>query len=174
MRGEHRFGTGIIQGTIPSGFPVFWVAVPGCSRNGYGTSPNFWVQKKFIKLRQSTQNTWLRPAEFFWKFFRYSLFDLFRNLGDVFLSHFWIQCVMWLTVPCTFRCFSRNWANFLLFLKVATVLREKFSQLWRLNWSFIFITKVLISSYFEEKVSLNTKQLMISTKGTKLGGYKFV
>ena len=45
---------------------------------------------------------------------------------------------------------------FLLFLKFAMILREKFCQLWRLNWSFIFITKELISSYYEEKVSMNT------------------
>ena len=29
-------------------------------------------------------------------------------------------------------------ANFLLFLKVAMILREKFCQQWRLNWSFYF------------------------------------
>ena len=117
MRRDHRFGTGIVCGTIPNGFPVSWVAVSGCSgcsRNGYGTSPNLWIQKKFIKIRQSTQNARLRPAEVFWKFFSYSPFDLFRNLGDVILSHFWIKCVLWLTVPCIFRCFSRNCRQFSL------------------------------------------------------------
>ena len=55
--GEHRFGTRIAEGTISSGFPVFLVVVPGCSRNNYGTGPNLWVQKKLVKHRQSTQNT---------------------------------------------------------------------------------------------------------------------
>ena len=41
--------------------------------------------------------------------------------------------------------------NFLLFLKVAMILREKFCQLWRLNWSFNFKTKVLISFYYDGK-----------------------
>ena len=87
-------GQGSFGGAIRIGFPVSWVAVPGCSQNGYGTSPNLWVQKKFVKIRQSTQNTGLRPTEFFWEFFSYSLFDLFRNLGDVFLGHFWIKRVL--------------------------------------------------------------------------------
>ena len=115
MRRNDCFGTGIVWGTIPSGFPVFWVAVPGCSPNGYGTSPNLRIQKKFIKVRQSTQNTRHRPAEFFRKFFSYSPFDLCRNLGDVFLSHFWIKCVLWLTVLCIFRRFSRNCRYFSFF-----------------------------------------------------------
>ena len=45
-----RFGAGIVWRTIPSGFPVFWFVVPGCSRNSYGTSPNLWVQKKLVKF----------------------------------------------------------------------------------------------------------------------------
>ena len=44
----------------------------------------------------------------FESFFSYSPFDLLRNLGDVTLSHFWIKCVLWLTVPWIFRCFSWN------------------------------------------------------------------
>ena len=108
MRRESHFGIGIVQGMIPSGFPVFWVAVPGCSRKGYGTSPNLWVEKKLVKFWQSTQDTRLCPTEFFWEFFSFSPFDLFRNLGDVFLSHFWTKCVLWLIIPGILRCFSRN------------------------------------------------------------------
>ena len=108
MGRDSRFGTGIVWGTIPIEFPVSWVAVPGCSRNDYGTSPNLWVQKKFVKLWQSTQNTRLCPTKFFWEFFSYPPFDLFKNLGDVFLSHFWIKRVLRLTVPGIFRCFSRD------------------------------------------------------------------
>ena len=134
MRREHFFGSGFVEGTIPSGFPVFWVAVPGCSRNGYGTSPNLSVQKKFIKFKQSTQNTWLRPAEFFWKFISYSRFDFLRNLGDILLSPFWVQCVVWRTVPCFLRCFPRNCRYFSLLLqscpdtelKVLSAVKTKF------------------------------------------------
>ena len=112
MRRDHRFGVGIVWGTIPIGFPVSWVAIPRCSRNGYGRSPNLWLQKKFVNFRQSTQNTRLRPTEFFWEFYSYSPFDLFRNLGDVFLSHFWIKRVLRLTVPDIFRCSSQNCRQF--------------------------------------------------------------
>ena len=64
-------------------------------------------------------------------------------------------------------------ANFRLFLKVAMILREKVCQMQRLNWSFVFLTRVLISSYYEGKVSIKTERLMISIKGTIPKGYKF-
>ena len=64
QRRELHFLIGIIQGTIPSGFPVSWVVIPGCSRNDSGASPYLRVQKKFIEFWQSTQNTWLRPTKF--------------------------------------------------------------------------------------------------------------
>ena len=38
----------------------------------------------------------------------YSPFSLFRNLGDVFLSHFWIKRVLRLIIPGIFSCFSPN------------------------------------------------------------------
>ena len=47
---ELHFGIGIIQGTIPTGFPVFWVAATGCSRSGSGASPYLWVQKKLVEF----------------------------------------------------------------------------------------------------------------------------
>ena len=55
-------------------------------------------------------------------------------------------------------------ANFLLFLKVAMIMRKKFCQLQRLNWSFLYIATVLVSYNFEGEASRKTKQLMISTK----------
>ena len=103
---EHRFGTGIAQWTITIGFSVFWVFVAGCSRNGYGTSSNYWAQKKFIKFKQTTQINWLRPADFFGKFFSDAPLNSLRSQGVVLLSHSRIKCVLWLTVPCIFRCFS--------------------------------------------------------------------
>ena len=114
---EHRFGTGIAQLTISIGFPVFCFVVLRCFRNSYGTSPNLWVQKKFVKLRQSTQTAWLRPAELFGKFFSYPPFHLFRNLRDVLLSRFWIKCFLRLTVLCIFRCFPWTCRWFSLFLQ---------------------------------------------------------
>ena len=114
MRRDSRFGLGIVWLTILIGFPVSWVAVPGCSWSGYGKNPNLWVQKKFAKFRQSTQNTGFRLPEFFWEFLSYSPFDLFKNLADVFLSHFWIKCILRLTVPGFFRCFSRICCQFSL------------------------------------------------------------
>ena len=86
VRKVPRFGAGILWGTIPSGFPVFWSIVPGSSRNGHGTNPNLWLQKKLVKLWQSTQDTWLRFAKFFREFLSYSALDLLRDLGDVILS----------------------------------------------------------------------------------------
>ena len=105
MRGDPHFGAAIVWGRVPIGFPVSWVVVPGCSRNSYGTSPYLWFQKKLVKFRQSTQKTRLRPAEFFWDFLSHSLFDLFRNLGDVLMSHLWIKRVSWLTLPGFFQVF---------------------------------------------------------------------
>ena len=81
---------------------------PDVFRNSYGTNPNLWAQKKFIKFRHSTRNTWIRLPEFFGKFISDSPFNLFRNLRDVLLSHSRIKCVLGLTVPCIFWCFSWN------------------------------------------------------------------
>ena len=47
-------------------------------------------------------------------------------------------------------------ANFSLFLKVAMILREKFCQQWRLNWSFHHLTNSdNILLLWEKKVSIN-------------------
>ena len=65
-------------------------------------------------------------------------------------------------------------AQFLLFLNVAMILREKLCQLWRLNWFFKFITKVLISSIMREKGFNESKQLIISENEYNTKGYKFI
>ena len=110
-----RFGAGIVWGTIPKGFPVSWIAVPGWSRNGFGTSPNLWVQKKLVKLWQGTQDTWLRFAKFFREFFSYSPFDLLGDLGDEILSQFRVKYILLLVFS---GVFLETAANFLMFLKV--------------------------------------------------------
>ena len=73
-----------------------------------GTIPNLWFQKKFVKYWQSTQNTRLRPTDFFRELYSYSPFDVFWNLGDVLLRQFWVKRVLWPTVPGFFRCFFWN------------------------------------------------------------------
>ena len=133
-RWELHFGIGIIQGTIPSGFPVFDVIVPGCSRNGYGASPHLRVQKKFVKFRQSTQNTWLRLDKFLGQFIR-DLLSIYPEtwvmncsvIPGVNVFSDWPLLVLY--------CVSlETAASFRLFLSVAIILREeKAEQLWRLN-----------------------------------------
>ena len=91
MRKIPHFGVGIVWGTIPSGLPVFWIIVPGCSRNSYGTSPNLWAQKKLVKFWRGTHDTWLCFAKFLREFLGYSPFDLLRDLGDVILSWFRVK-----------------------------------------------------------------------------------
>ena len=153
---EHCLGTGIAKETIPSGFPVFQVVVPGCSGNSYGTSPNLWVQKKLVKLEQSTQNTCLRPTEFFESF----LVTLPSISSEISEMYSWVvsgssEFRDWVSL--VFSGVSlETAASFLLFFNVAINLREKISQLWKLIWVFNFITQAKISSYYEVKVSTKT------------------
>ena len=135
MRKIPHFGVGIGWGTMPSGLPVFWIIVPGCSRNSYGTSSNLWVQKKLVKFWQGTQDTWLCFAKFLREFLSYSPFDLLRGLRDVILSWSSTFCALQLLLPSGVSLETA--ANFLLFLKVAILLRENCCQWWRLNY-FIF------------------------------------
>ena len=133
-----RFGAGIAWATIPSGFPVFWIVVPGCSRNSYGTGPKLWVQKKLLKFCQCTQDTWLCSAKFFWEFLSYSAFNLLRNLRDVILSQIRVKRALSSTVSVLSGVSLETAANFLLFFNVTMRLGEKFYQRWRLNFVFIF------------------------------------
>ena len=97
-------------------------------RNGYGASPNLRVQKKFVKFRKSTQNTWFRPVKFLGQFHSDPPFDFCRNLGDVLFCHPQIPRV---NVFCdwpflVFSCVSlETTAKFRSFLNVAIILRER-------------------------------------------------
>ena len=142
MRKVPHFGVGIVCGAIPSGLPVFWIIVPGCSRNSYGTSPNLWVQKKLVKFWQATQDPWLCFAKFLREFLGYSPFDLLRDLGDVILSWFRVKYVLCSTASTASSVSLETAANFLLFLNVAILLREKSCQWWRLN----FILSLIINN----------------------------
>ena len=186
MRRERRFGTGIVWGTIPSGFLVFWLPVSRFSRNGYVTSPNLWVQKKFIKPRQSTQNRWLRPAELFWKF----LATLPAISSETWEMYSWAISGSSVFCDWLFLVFSsvslETAANFLLFLKFAMILREKFCQLWKLNWRFCFynssvdLLSVLGKRFNEDKTvndfdkRYNTKRQQIYIITTALSFLLFV
>ena len=86
MRKKPHFGMGIIWGAIPMSFPVFRISVSGRSLNSYGRSPNLWVQKKLVKFRQGTQDTWLRFAKFLREFLGYLPLFLLGDLGDVILG----------------------------------------------------------------------------------------
>ena len=77
---------------------------------------------------------WLRPAEFFGKFFIDPPFNIFKNLGDVILSHSRIKFVLRLAAFLFFSgVFLETGADFLLFLSVGMILSEKFCQLWGQN-----------------------------------------
>ena len=45
-------------------FLVSFARFPGSSRNGSGLCPNWWIQKKFVYVRQSVQNTGSWRIEF--------------------------------------------------------------------------------------------------------------
>ena len=109
MRKVPHLGVWIVWGTIPSGLPVFWIIVPGCSRNSYGTSPNLWVQKKLVEFWQGTQVTWLSFAKFLREFLSYSPFDLLTDQGDVILSWFRVKFVLCSTASTAIRRFFQNW-----------------------------------------------------------------
>ena len=125
MKKIPHFGVGIVWGTIPSGLPVFWIIVPGCSRNSHGTSPNLWVQEEIIKLWQGSQDAWLCSAKFPWELSGNSTFNLLRDLGDETLEL--IQGQVRSVLYC-FYCLQdfslKTAANFFLFLNVAILLRE--------------------------------------------------
>ena len=64
--------------------------------------------------------------------------------------------------------------TFPLFLNVAMILREKLCQLWKLNWFFVFVTKMSICSIvrekeFQQKQTVNDVKLSTITKG-----YQFI
>ena len=59
--------------------------------------------------------------------------------------------------------FPVNAANLLLFFKNALILREKFCQLWRLNWSYFFSYQKCYSPFImNDKGFIKCKQLKIS------------
>ena len=161
---EHRFGTGFAYITNPKGFPVYLAIVPGCSRNSYGTNLNFWAQKKFVKFRKSTQNTWSCPANFFGKFFSDPLFNFFRNQADVLLGHSWIKCVLWLTVPWSFRCFSRSCCEFSLYRQSCHDSEAKALSIVKTDLIFQFFNRSVDLQFFRGKSFNESKQLGSSEK----------
>ena len=142
MRKAPHFGVEIVWGTIPSG--------PRFSELFYGKSPNLWVQKKLVKFWQRTQDTWLCFAKFLREFLSYFPFDLLGDLGDVILSWFRVKYALCSTASTALRRFSRNCANFLLFLNVAILLRKNSCQWWRPNLFYLWLS-IMVSSKSEGK-----------------------
>ena len=149
IRRESRFETGIVQGTIPSGFPVSWIVfldVPGTATEQVrfcGFRRNSSSFDRAPKIRDSVP---LNCLEIFlitlpsissetWEMFFWAISGS-RPFGD------------WL-----FLVFSgvtlETAASFFFFLKVAMILREKFRQQWRLKWFFIVPSDDLL--YYEGK-----------------------
>ena len=107
--GGSHFRMRITLGVVLIRSLVFHAWVPECSRNGSGVRPYLWVQMKFVWFRQSTQNAGLCPAELLGQFFSDSVFNLLRNLCDIFLVDSRNGRVSWLAVPRIFLlCFACN------------------------------------------------------------------
>ena len=133
---EYRFRTGIAYGTIPSGFPVFWVVVPGCFRNRYGTSPicgfrrNSSSFNKAPKMRDSVR---LNSLENF-------LVTLPSISSETWEMYSWAIPGSSVFCDWLFLVISgvslETAANFLLFHNVSMILKENLYQFWRLNWFF--------------------------------------
>ena len=121
---EHRFGTGIAYGTIPSGFPIFWVNVPGCP---------------------GTATEQVRPCGFMRNS---SNLDKAPKIQDSVLPNSWDS--FWVILPWISSKTCVIYSS--VFPKVVMILKEKFCQLWRLNWIFNSITKANVSSCYEGKV----------------------
>ena len=169
---EHRFGTGIAYRTIPKAFPVYLANVPGCSQNSYGTNSNSWAQKKFVKFRKSTQNKWSCPAKFFGKFFSDPLINFFWNLGDVLLGHSWIKCVLWLTVPWNFRCFSRNCRELSIYRQRCHDSEAQALSVVKTDLTFEHYNRSVNVLLFRGKTFNENKQLTLSEKEYNNKGYK--
>ena len=137
---EHHFGTGVVQGTTPVGSPfseLLFLDVPGTATQQVrlcGFRRNSSSLDKAPKMRDSVQLS-------SWESFSVTLPSIFSETRVIYSS-----VISGLSVFCDwlFLVFSgvslETAANFLLFLKVAMILREKFCQLWRLSW-ILFITK---------------------------------
>ena len=99
------------------------------------------VSEENRQVRTKHQKARLCPAKFLGKSVSDPSFNFFRNLGDLLSSHHRNKWVLWLIVPCFFSgVFLETAANFVLFLNVAMILGEEYSQLRRLKWS-LFMTK---------------------------------
>ena len=107
---------------------------------------------------------WLRPIEFFGKFLSDPALNLFRNLGDKFLSHSRIKCVLRLSVSRIFRCFSRKSSWFILFPWSSHESEGKILSVVKTELGVNFITKGNISSYYEGETFLSKWTVIVFKK----------
>ena len=122
---EFHFGIGIIQGTIPSGLPVFWVVIPGRSRNSSGACPYLRVQKNsssFDKAPKICHSIRLN----FWDSFLLTLPSISSDTWVMYSS-----IIPGTKVFCDWPFLALSWvspemaANFRLFLSVVIMRRKE-------------------------------------------------
>ena len=152
MGREHRFGTGIAQGTIPSGVPGF---LSRCS----WMFPEQLRNKSELVGSEEIHETWTKHPKYvtpsgwtLWKFFYWLCLQSLQKLG---------RCTLEPILDWVLLVFSgvslETAANFLLFLKVTMILREKFCQLTRLNWILIiqkrWISRLIMRERFQSEAN---------------------
>ena len=124
MNRKLHFGIRIFQGTMPSGFPVFWVFVPACSWNRSGANLYLRVQRNsssFDKASKKRETVRLNS----WDYFLVTLRSISINTWMMYSSF-----IPWTNVLCDWHflalsCVSlETAANFCLFLCFA-ILRKK-------------------------------------------------
>ena len=107
--GQGSFGE---RSPLGSRFPEsLFLVVPGTATEQARTCGFRWNSSSINRAPKIRDSVRLNSFE---SFFSYCRFDLFRNVRDVFLSHFWIKRVLRLTVLDIFRHFSRNCRYFSL------------------------------------------------------------
>ena len=143
-----RFRMGIILGTIPSWFLVFYIRVPGCSQNGYGVCPYLWVQKsnssnldRAPKMRDSILLN-------IWEKFLVTLPSISSQTWVIYTSLILGMDVYrdWPFPGCSFCVFLDMITSFHLFLNIAIFRREKLpnsSEDWIIIFLFLANSKVL-------------------------------
>ena len=124
---ELHLGMRITLGTISRWLLVFWIIVPGCSRNGSGERPYLWVQEKIthfdraLKMRDSVlQNSW--------DIFFVTLPSIYSEMVVMYSPVIPGTNVLWDWLLLVCNCVSlKTAANFGLFPNVATSCGKKFT-----------------------------------------------
>ena len=110
----------IVLGTISIVFLVFYACVPRFFRNHYPVCPYLWVEEKFFKFRQSTQNVGNCTADLPGHISSDPAFNLSEK-NAIYPSLILGRVVFrdWLLLDCFSQVSLATTANFFLFLNVA-------------------------------------------------------